>query len=62
MHYGRKAYGSHRQMSPTTKAKNVAMSIHEHGLDVHDAATWVRYGLEANVAGQQLVLKALAGK
>jgi hypothetical protein len=49
-------------MSPTTKAKNVAMSIHEHGLDVHDAATWVRYGLEANVAGQQLVLKALAGK
>jgi hypothetical protein len=62
MQYGRKAYGAHRTMPPAVKARNVAQSIREHGYDVNDAATWMRYGLEANVAQQALVRQALAGK
>jgi hypothetical protein len=62
MQYGRKAYGAHRTMTPEYKARNVAMSIHEHGLDVNDAATWLRYGLGNNAAQQALVRQALAGK
>jgi len=62
MQYGRRAYGSHRQMSPAAKARNVAASIVAHGLDVHDTSVWVRYGLETNAAQQQLVLKAFGQK
>src|SRR5262245_13646941 len=60
MQYGRKAYGSHRTMSPEVKARNVAESIVAHGYDVNDAATWQRYGIGANVAQQALVRQALA--
>jgi hypothetical protein len=46
-------------MSPATKAANVAMSIRDHGYDVNDVSTWIRYGLSDNVAQQQLVRLAL---
>ena len=60
MHYGRRAYGSQRTMSPTVKARNVAASIREHGYDVDDAAIWTKYGLADNEAQQALVRQALA--
>jgi len=60
--HGRRAYGAHRQMSPEQKAKNVAASIIEHGLDVENVATWQRYGLENNAAQQALVRRILVGK
>jgi hypothetical protein len=62
MRYGRRAFGSHRVMTPAVRARNVAMSIHERGLDVNDAATWDRYGLTGNVAQQEMVRLALAGR
>ena len=62
MQYGRKAYGSHRTMTPAYKARNVAQSIRDHGYDPKDAGTWDKYGLGANMAQQMLVLQALAGK
>ena len=34
MKFGRRAYGSHRVMTPTQKARNVAASILMHGLDM----------------------------
>jgi hypothetical protein len=48
-------------MSPAVKARNVAASIRAHGYDMHDDATWIKYGLETNVAQQALVRQALAG-
>jgi hypothetical protein len=61
MAYGRKAYGSHRAMTPAYKAGNVAASIREHGYDVNDDATWIKYGLADNAAQQALVRQALVG-
>jgi hypothetical protein len=49
-------------MTPAAKARNVAASIRAHGYSIEDAGTWQKYGLEANVAQQLLVLLALAGK
>jgi len=60
--FGRRAYGSHRTMTPAAKARNVAASIRAHGYDVNDPATFARYGLAANVAQQAWVRQALAGK
>ena len=62
MHYGRRAFGPQRTMTPVVKARNVAQSIREHGYDIDDAGTWERYGLGNNVTQQALVRQALAGK
>ena len=61
MGYGRKAYGSHRHMTPAVKARNVAASIVAHGYNVDDAGLWEKYGIGKNEAQQQLVRAALAG-
>ena len=58
-HSHRRAYGSHRAMSPAVKAANVARSIAQRRTEGR-AWTWADYGLQANPAQQALVLAALA--
>jgi len=54
----RKAYGAHRPMSLTVKARNVAASIRTRE---QEGRVWsfADYGLQANPAQQALVLAVL---
>ena len=54
MHH-RKAFGPHRRLTPQQKARNVALSILEHGYLPTTAEVWARYGLEKNAPMQILV-------
>jgi hypothetical protein len=56
--FGRKAYGAHRTMSPTTKAKNVAASIRQREAEGR-TWTWTDYGLTEGSAQAALVLGQL---
>ena len=55
----RKAFGPQRTMSPAVRARNVAESMHKHGLDIDDPATWRRYGIVEESEQGQLVIQAL---
>ena len=55
----RKAYGSHRPLSPAVKAANVARSIRAREQEAK-TWSWAEYGLQANPAQQARVLAALA--
>jgi len=57
-HSHRKAYGSHRRMSPAVKARNVARSIAQRRIEGR-AWTFEEYGYANNAAMQALVLAAL---
>jgi len=54
----RRAYGAHRPMTPTVKARNVAASIRTREQEGR-LWSWSTYGLQANQAQQALVLAAL---
>ena len=54
----RKAYGSHRTMSPAQKAVNVARSIAARQAE-NRSWSWAEYGLDDNTGQRALVLKAL---
>jgi len=45
-------------MSAGSKAKNVAESVQAHGLDMHEPATWERYGVRPESDLGRLILQA----
>jgi hypothetical protein len=57
--YGRRAYGAHRRMPDSAKARSIARSILEHGYPLATRETYERYGIEDNEAMQALVAWAI---
>ena len=59
--FGRKAYGSHRAMTPAQKARNVAASIRQR---IHEGRSWTLsdYGLVDGSEQATLVLALLASE